>query len=226
MDRQLKLNENDKRDGKRAGFYWKENKPYVSVTTVLKVLDKPALRWWFGKEVYYAMAKDPTLSESEAMHVPSETSEAAKARGATIHSIVEAYQKEGEVIDVPEPYKGYAQAFYNWIKDYKMTVVEHEKTFFDETNKIAGTLDLITKNNGDTWVIDVKTGKDIYDEAHLQISAYKRMSGVTRGGVLLLQESGKYKFAESEDYFEEFLCAKKLWEFQNREIVKKVGYGN
>ena len=39
---------------RRGGFYWIDNKPYVSVTKVLEVLDKPALRYWFGKEVYYA----------------------------------------------------------------------------------------------------------------------------------------------------------------------------
>ncbi len=231
---------------KRAGFYWKEGKPYVSVTQILKVLDKPALRWWFGREVFYAMAKNPNLTEQEAMSAPSQTSAKAIERGRTIHSIVEAWEQKGTQITTIPEYENYAKAFYAWVKDYKMELVAHEKTVFSETYGYAGTLDLLTKNNGDIWVIDVKTGKDIYDEAFLQVSAYMRATyeadpkdlkkaikdwrpfplvPATRGGVLLLQDTGKYKFAECEDYFDYFLNAKKLWEFQNREMLKKVGYG-
>lgn len=215
---------NNLKSEKRAGFYWKDGIPYASVTQILSVIDKPALRWWFGREVFYAMAKDPTLTEAEALSIPRQLSDSAKIRGTAIHSIVEAYQKAGTFIESVGKFKEYASAFHQWVKDYKMEIIEHEKTIFDEKNKIAGTLDLLAKTNGDTWVIDVKTGRDIYNEAHLQVSAYMKMSGANRGGVLLLQESGKYKFAESEDYFEEFLAAKKLWEFQNREMIKKIGY--
>lgn len=216
----------DQREQRRGGFYWKDGKPYVSVTNVLKVLDKPALRYWFGREVYRAMVIDPTLEEAVALSAPYKVSDEAKSRGTTIHSIVEAYKASGAQITPPEQFKGYAEAFYSWVKDYKMTIVEHEKTLFDEVNKVAGTMDLLTKNNGDTWVIDVKTGKDIYDEAFLQVSAYMKMSGANRGGVLLLQEDGKYKFAECPDYFNYFLATKTIWEFVNREVCKKVGYGN
>jgi hypothetical protein len=214
----------DQREQRRGGFYWKGETPYVSVTNILKVLDKPALRYWFGREVYRAMVVDPTMEEAKALAKPYEVSDIAKNRGTTIHSIVEAYKATGAQIVPPEEYKGYAEAFYSWVKDYKMNILEHEKTLFDEENKVAGTMDLLCKNNGDTWVIDVKTGKDIYDEAFLQVSAYMKMAGANRGGILLLQEDGKYKFEECHDYFEHFLATKKIWEFVNREMCKKMGY--
>ena len=220
------MNKQNLKDERRGGFYWKDGKPYVSVTQVLKCLDKPALRYWFGREVYRAMVVDPTLEESAALSAPYKVSDTAKSRGTTIHSIVEAYKKSGAQIVPPEEFKGYAEAFYSWLKDYKMEVLEHEKTVFDEDHKVAGTLDLLCKNNGDIWVIDVKTGKDIYDEAFLQVSCYMHMSGANKGGVLLLQENGKYKSAECPDYFEYFLATKKMWEFMNRELCKGVGYGN
>lgn len=219
-------NTNDQRNERRGGFYWKDKTPYVSVTTVLKVLDKPALRYWFGREVYRAMVVDPTMQEAEALSAPYKTSSKAADRGTTVHSIVEAYKASGAQITPPEEFKGYAEAFYSWIKDYKLEITEHEKTIFDEENKLAGTADLICRNNGDTWIIDVKTGKDIYDEAFLQVSAYMKMSGCNRGGVLLLQDNGKYKFAECPNYFEYFLAVKKIWEFVNRELCEKIGYGN
>lgn len=220
------MNKQNLKEEKRGGFYFKDNKPYISVTKVLSVLDKPALRYWFGREVFRAMVVDPTLEEAVALAAPYKVSDTAKSRGTTIHSIVEAYQKSGAQITPPEEFKGYAEAFYSWINDYKMNILEHEKTVFDEDTKMAGTLDLLCKNNGDTWVIDVKTGKDIYDEAFLQVSAYMHMVGAIRGGVLLLQENGKYKFAGCPDYFEYFVATKKIWEFVNRELCKGVGYGN
>ena len=33
--------------------------------------------------------------------------------------------------------------------------------------------------------------------------------------------TGKYKFATQQDYFEEFLACKKLWEWMNQDLVSK-----
>ena len=69
----------DQRNDRRGGFYWVDNKPYVSVTTALSVIDKPALRYWFGKQVYLAMTKDPTLNEKAALSAPYQMSDKAKS---------------------------------------------------------------------------------------------------------------------------------------------------
>lgn len=228
--KEYKNKKTDKRQERRGGFYWFDNKPYVTVTTAIKILDKPALRYWFGREVYRAMVVDPTLGESEALSAPYKKSEKAKARGTTVHSIVEAWKASGIEIDkLPEDIKPYATAFYNWVSDNKVTPLEHEKTVVSEKYKYAGTIDLIAKRNGDIWIIDVKTGKDIYPEAHIQVSAYKQAleeSGqkVQRTGILLLKDNGKYKFEESDDNLDIFLHAKEIWKFINKELCEKVGY--
>lgn len=217
------MNKTDKRHERRGGFYWVDGKPFVSVTNVLKVIDKPALRYWFGKEVYLAMVKDPYLAEKEALSAPYKTSDKAKARGTTVHSIVEAYKVSGKKIDgIPEEFKGYAKAFYKWIEDNSAEILENEKTVINKKEEYAGTLDLLIRKNGDTWVVDVKTGKDIYMEAHLQLSAYKKCTDATRAGVLLLKDTGTYKFEESDDYYEAFLHTKALWEFINKEKLEKL----
>ena len=222
----------DQRNDRRGGFYWILERPYVTVTTALKVIDKPALLRWYGKQVYLAMVKDPSLDELAALNAPYQVSENAKSRGKTVHSIVEAYKSSGAVIDtIPDEFKGYAEAFYSWIKDQDVEILENEKTVVSVKHMYAGTMDMIVKNKktNETWIIDVKTGKDIYLEAFLQLSAYKaaleeKGQKVDRLGVLLLQETGKYKFEETESYFEAFLAAKSLWEFINKEDCKKLGY--
>jgi len=218
-------------DKKRGNFYWINKAPFASVTQILKAIDKPALRYWFGKEVYYAMVKNPTLGEKEALSAPYKTSGKARERGKTIHSVVEAYKSSKTVIEtIPEEFKGYVKAFYGWIEGEKIKIEEREKTVVSKKHNYAGTLDLLVLKDKSRWIIDVKTGKDIYPEAFLQLSAYKHALEedteikVDRIGVLLLQENGKHKFAEGEDNFEVFLAIKKLWEFLNKDICKKVGY--
>lgn len=223
-------------DQRRGGFYFDSGKPYLSVTEILKIIDKPALRYWFGREVFRAMLLDPTLDEKSALSAPYKVTDKAKMRGTTIHSIVEAYKTTGEVIEtIPPELKGYATAFYQFMKDHKVKIIEQEKTIFDEENKIAGTLDMYVQIGDSMMIVDVKTGKDIYDEVRLQNSAYAhmlRLAGhkVDEIAVLLLETgqdgkpTGKYKFATLEEDFEAFLATKTLYVWSNKEKLLKLGY--
>jgi len=226
LQKKRKMNIKNK---KRAGFYWVDNKPFVAVTEVIKILDKPALRYWFGKEVFLAMAKDPTLNEKEALSAPYLKSGKASKRGLTVHSIVEAFKTTGEKIEsIPDEFKGYAKAFYKWINDNQVKILSNEKTVISKKYGYGGTLDLLVVMNGskEKIVIDVKTGKGIYPEAFLQLSAYKnaveengeKVEGIA---VLLLKETGNYIFERGEDVFDIFLNCKEIWEWQNKELLEK-----
>lgn len=224
---------NNFKDSKRGGMYFKDGTPYLSVTEILKTIDKPALRYWFGQQVYYAMVKDPSLSESEALSAPYKVSDKAKLRGTAVHSIVEAYKQSGvEVSPIPE-LKPFSDAFFKWTKDFKVELIESEKTVFSEKYRSAGTLDLLVKINGQEEVdlVDIKTSKDggIYVESFLQDSAYQGMLAenginVKRCFVLALAETGMYTFKEAYTDFEAFLHVKALYEFLNKEKLEKLGY--
>ena len=226
-----------RQSNRRGGFYWDKNgKPYISVTTILQVIDKPALRYWFGKEVYRAMTVDPSLSEKDALAAPYRSSKTAMSRGTTVHSIVEAYKHTKKYLEnVPEDFKPYAQAFYTWFQDNDVEIIENEKTVVSKKYGYAGTLDLVVKfkKNGRTLIADVKTGKDIYTDVFLQLSAYKQAYEENGGdevgiGVILLstgadgKPTGKYKFEEGDYCFEEFLAARKIWIWQNQSLIESV----
>jgi len=220
---------------KRAGFYWMDGKPYASVTQILSVIDKPALRYWFGKEVFYAMVNNPNLTEKEALAMPYQKSKTAMERGTTVHSIVEAFKNtKTKIAGIPDQYKGYADAFYLWSDTVNAEIIAQEKTVVSKEHGYAGTLDLLVKmpNEAYPYIVDVKTGKDIYAEAFMQVSAYQRAlhenkiltSGV---GVLLLCEDGSYKFQVLKDTKRQiagFYATKTLWETINEEMLKKIGY--
>lgn len=222
---------------RRGGFYWdKEGKPYISVTQILQCLDKPALRYWFGREVYRAMIVDPSLSEKDALAAPYRSSKTAMGRGTTVHSIVESYKHTKKYIEnIPDDFKPYAQAFYTWFEDNDVEMVENEKTVVSKKYGYAGTLDLVVKfkKNGRMLIADVKTGKDIYDEVFMQLSAYKQAYEENGGekvgiGVILLstgadgKPTGKYKFEEGEYCFDEFLAARKIWIWKNQDLIASV----
>lgn len=226
---------NNFKSDKRGGYYWIEEKPYLSVTQILSVISKPALTYWFGKQVYLAMIVDPTLKEAEAMSAPYKVSDTAKTRGTSIHSVVEAYKK-GSVINlegVPEALQGFTKAFYRAMEEIHIDFLEREKTVFSKKHKVAGTLDILAKVDGRVYVLDIKTGKDIYQEAFLQTSAYKSMveeegQKVDGIGVLLLKEDGSYKFETRIDVEAEtkaFFACKTLYEGLHKEDLEKIGYG-
>lgn len=221
----------DKRSTRRGGFYFVDDKPYVSVTNVLKVLDKPALMYWFGQGVYHAMVLDPTLGEKEALSAPYRVSERAMNRGTTVHSVIEAFKAGAPRIKTIETIQPYVDAFYRWFDDYNPTIVENEKTVVSHAYRYAGTIDMIANLNGENVVIDIKTNKDgnVYPEAFLQVSAYinalnEAKLDIKRGFVVALSESGKYTCKEVEYCFDEFLSAKHLWEWTNKAKCEKLGY--
>lgn len=214
---------------KRAGLYWIDEIAYPSVTQILSILDKPALRYWFGRQVYLAMAIDPTLSEQEALAAPYRTSETAKARGTAVHDVVEAWENTDRVVGQEGPFAGYAKAFQSWVDHNNVTLVEHERTVVSKKYGYAGTLDLLVKINGFTkpTLIDIKTGKDLYPEVHLQMSAYGKAmeeQGIELQGTaaLLLMEDGTFKFEQGKDKFKEFLACKIIWEGLNKETLDKA----
>jgi len=232
------MNKGDLRESNRRGsFYWdKDGKPYISVTTILSVIAKPQIQTWYGKEVYRAMVVDPTLSEKDALAAPYNTSKSAMSRGTTIHSIVETYKHTKKYLEnVSDAFKPYAQAFYTWVEDNDVEILENEKTVVSKKYGYAGTLDLLIKfrKKGRILIADVKTGKDIYDEHFLQLSAYKQalfeMEKIDTGmGIILLSTgtdgkgTGKYKFQENDYYFDEFMAARKLWIWKNQGLIASV----
>lgn len=222
----------DKKKQRRGGFYWFDEVPYVSVTTILGVIDKKPLMYWFGKEVYLAMVKNPSLDQKSALAAPYKITETAQERGTDVHMVVESYEKTRKALDgLREGIKAYATAFYDWVEENNMELVEHERTVISQKYKYAGTLDLLARNKKTKklYLIDIKTGKYIYPEAFLQLSAYQqglKEEGVKVNGlaVLLLKENGKYKFEEGESALSVFLNAKGLWEWKNKSLIEKVGY--
>lgn len=215
---------------RRGGCYFiGQQPPYISVTEITsKIIDKPQLRYWYGKMVYEEVIKNPYIDEAEALAAPSKATRKAANRGTTIHSLIEAHKKTGVVIEtVPDELKGYASAFYDWTSKNNLEILESERTVFNEEYKYAGTLDMLAKLNGETVVLDFKTNKTatIYDEAHLQVSAYQHsLPEMYPAYIVALAPDGTWTQSKARDAFNIFLHALSVYAFINQEKLQKWGW--
>jgi len=219
------------RPNKRGAYYWVGTKPFLSVTTALKVLDKPALMYWFGREVHNAMLKEPSLTWDEAKGRPYQKNKEAKSRGTTVHDIVEAWKNIDEVVGSESVYAGYAKAFKKFLSDHDVVITDSEKQVISDKYQYGGSLDILARVNNQKLptLIDVKTGKDLYYEVDLQLSAYRQAVEeqgieVEATGALLLNEDGTYKYQIGADKLDIFLACLEIYKDMHRSQLIKIGY--
>lgn len=199
-----------------------------SVTTVLKVLDKPALNRWLIEQAVLACLTAPRLPDEpldvfvdRVLNVErQQDQESAKARdiGKEIHDGIEQFLKTGKCSQVMEPY---VLPVIMGISKYGRVIAVERIIAGDG---YAGKLDLVMEGV-DVWVMDFKSTKKIpkesYSEHRLQLAAYAKAFGNT--GDLYLKtanvyisttEPGTYAIRENPDWTVDYeMGFKKLVEY-------------
>jgi hypothetical protein len=171
--------------------------------------------------------------------------------GSNVHSGIDQYVKSGELSylssDGRELFK-----WEEWVlickameffTIYKPEVIVHEFSFASEEFGFGGTIDIICKIKGETWLIDYKSGNNIYESHYLQLAAYAKAweflnpeYPIQRSGLLHLKAAtrkevegslqGKgWKVEQSEDLnddFEYFQYCQKLWHRANKKATPKI----
>ncbi len=216
---------------RRNGFYFINEKPYPSVTTILQAIAKPQLIYWAAKTAARAALANPGLSESEAAGAIYSKRDTAGKLGTTVHSFVEAWKNNHtpDLTGIDAPYIPYAKAFLSFVEKGLFTFLEHEKTVFSSKHGFAGTLDIIAKDkDGNLWVLDVKTSNDVYPEMGLQLAAYKEaleeMTGqpIKKTAIIHLKEDTTFSLVEMDEPFEAFLHVKGLYEWMEADKIEEV----
>jgi hypothetical protein len=177
------------RGGAREYTWPATGEKFVSVTTAIGVIDKPALRSWVGKSVAtYAVenlaqvsavaAKDPEGAIELLKGAPWRQSTKAANIGSAVHAAVEALVLERPMPEPADELKPFMVQFADFLEAYKPRFEMSEATVYSREHGYAGTLDSIAVIElpliGGRYLLDVKTGKGVYPEAALQMSAYAR----------------------------------------------------
>ena len=223
------VKEKRRRDG---WYYLPETDPLVSVTEVLKMYGGSkvqALIRWGGALAAGNVLADPDTYDTSEKAVASifAVRDQAADRGSTVHSLIEAVLLGNPPEIIPDHLQGRYQAFCRWRDAVRPRVIETEATVANLTHGYAGTTDLICEIGTQTMLVDIKTGKRIYPEAAIQLSAYRHaevlltkdpvplrlpMPSVDATAVLLLDADG-YEFKEVHADLKVFLALKTVWEY-------------
>lgn len=228
--------------------YWLDGKPVPGVTTVLKVLDKPALPKWAATEVATYVAENPAAVEAlrslgtgsmiaALKETPWDKSKRAAQRGTTFHEFAERILA-GEEVDVPDEQVGLVEASLSFMDDWHIEPLQTEVAVGDRANWYAGTADLIAKwrhgNESGVGIFDWKTGKRIYPEACYQMNAYGHAEffglggdeqpmddlGITAAFGVHIRADGYdvYPVKYGSDVYAEFLAIRQVYDNHKRAV--------
>ncbi len=151
----------------------RDNEIVPGATTVLGILNKPALVPWANKLGLSGIDVNKFVDDKAEI-------------GTLAHAMVEAYLK-GEQADTSDYSKNQIEqaensllSFFEWSKDKVLEPILLEAPLVSETYQYGGTVDCYCKLDGVLTLLDFKTSKAIYPEMMYQLGAYQ----------LLLYENG------------------------------------
>ena len=187
-------------NSKSGRFYDVDGVMLPSVTTILGAINKPALVQWAAKEertmvieaaadLYGDVHGTPKMSrptyiatlDGRIGKLKANQKILAKAGeiGTQVHALIEwnLRRQLGQVVG-PEPKVEEKSlwafmAWEDWAKAVRLRPLLIEQRIFSLTHGYAGTMDLLAEVNDVVTLVDFKTGKAVYAEAHLQNVAYQ-----------------------------------------------------
>lgn len=132
----------------------------------------------------------------------------------------------GELEDITlEEYEA-IMSFVAWHKETKPKMLANEMVLFNEKYKYAGTCDFVCEIEGQKWLIDFKTSKDIWPSHELQVSAYaEALPPELKPDKLAILQVGykrnknKWKLTELDNKFNLFLAAREIWKNECSEVT-------
>ncbi len=221
-----------------------------TVTGVLGVLGKN-LHFGSAKETALFFVHHPdewrNLSEAEAVEIGRKHFSGIWKKkadlGTRVHDMAQSWA-QGFNVECPPECGPYLDALERFYADYRPEWIEVERSVFreDPDTSFGGTFDAIaTLSTGlgepEHWLLDIKTGRDVWPETDLQLAAYRYADAmgvyddagemidvdplppIDRCGVLHLRDDGSYGLVPLEagpEQFDVFLSLRRVWAWHNR----------
>lgn len=178
-----------------------KNEEVPSVTTILKVLNKPGLVHWANSLGWKRQSYDKILEE-RADH------------GTFVHELLHEYMfKEGKQFNINGPetvelIKKYLEGFKYFEEQVNLKPIWGEKSFSCEW--YGGTIDLLCEIDGKITILDFKTSKRFYSSHFIQLGAYIQLLDhngiiVEQVGIARVDESGVNLKIKSRDEMDDYV---------------------
>lgn len=196
-------------DGKHT--YLVDGEYVPSVTTILDVINKPALMPWAAAEgarwfrdnvsmVPQQEDRNPYPAFAESMSVDDmyngiraafrKKSKAARDIGTIVHRWCEEAINfklgNGDTPEMPDDENAVRAigGFQKWIAENTIEWVSSEEKLYHREHNYAGTVDAVAYINGELCVVDFKTSTGIWDEYFLQCAAYAEAVSLVHGDAI------------------------------------------
>ena len=209
-----------------------------SVTTVLQMLPKDGLSSWMAKKAAeFAVERWEelgTLTPGERLEsirtASEEVSRPAAEKGDLVHDIIDSWMSGRPRDDDPGQVNSYMNSFIRFLTDTRPRFIENEVCLFSRAYDYCGTADWIAELDGKIVLGDTKSGKAIYPEAALQVSALAHADFILRDNgdeekippisdlMVLNVRPRSWKLARvknSEACFQVFLGARRIYDWIN-----------
>lgn len=150
------------------------------VTTVIGILDKPALVNWaaeqsanFAVENWAMLTELPLVERMKRIkNARYASNRRAVVKGNRIHALGERLAL-GEAVEVPADIQTQVSAYARFLDTWQLQTVATETPVAHSEYRYGGTFDLISRTDRfGTALMDIKTGKGVYSEVALQLNAY------------------------------------------------------
>lgn len=158
-------------------MYEHDGKLYPSVSTVSGLVTSPFLqRDWPVRVTAKIAVEHPDANVEDLVGLAIEELERKAGYGTDLHQFMEfhlqgqAWDEHGRVIQV----RNLVESVRGWLDQHHVEPLLCEAPVVNETHGYAGTADLYGLVDGKLLTVDYKTGKDVWGEAQLQLTAYKR----------------------------------------------------
>jgi hypothetical protein len=173
-----------RRYGRTGHGYTLDGDKVDGVTTILNALPKQLKQWAadcaanFAVEHWDELAEQPITKRLDRIrYAHRDVVNRAAIRGTDIHNHGENLV-HGRPVDVPDEYRGPVEAYARFLDDWKIEPVATETPLANTTYRYGGTADLwatigLGRFAGMRALVDLKTGKDVYESTVLQLAAYR-----------------------------------------------------
>ena len=181
------------RDG-RHRYSWAGSPEMPSVTTILGIKDKPALVPWAKRETAACAIRNldvltrmvehggPEAAVDWLKKIPDYRRDTSANLGSAVHAAAEAIGR-GEPLEVDEAVRPFVAAYRrDFLEVFRPKFLAVEAMVCSLRYEYGGTADAFVEIDGETWLIDYKTGSGVYPDTALQLAGLARAQFIGRPG--------------------------------------------
>lgn len=230
-------------------YSWNDGPKVPGVTSVMKMLDKSGpLVGWAKRETAACAVRNldmlaqmvtnggPESAIRWLKDIPGYQRDKAADLGTSVHAIAEAIARGDDpaITELERPFiESYRRDF---LERYQPTFKQVEFMVYSERHLYGGTADVACVIDGELWLLDYKTSKNVYSETALQLAALRNGDFLGRPGdptkyavpqarrfgvVHVRPEAAQLiEYRVTKEDFEAFLACRQLYGWVNERAEK------